>query len=131
MLYATLVEAETLSSSTARTHSSTISRLSAAGLVLGVVLVLGACSGGSGADVQQNPGTGSGPVVQNYTGPAPSTADVQSFKINLWDNIRGANRCGTCHSEEHETTDSGHLGRLQSGWLRKTSTSGSTPHSPV
>jgi hypothetical protein len=98
MLYATLVEAETLSS-TARKHSATISRLSAAGLVLGAALVLGACSGGSGADVQQNPGTGGGPVVQNYTGPAPSTADVQSFKINLWDNIRGANRCGTCHSE--------------------------------
>jgi concanavalin A-like lectin/glucanase superfamily protein len=98
MLHATLVEAETLSS-TARKISWTLSRLPGASLVLGAALVLAACSGGSGADVEQNPGNGNGPVVQTYNGPAPSTADVQSFKINLWDNIRSGNRCGTCHSE--------------------------------
>ena len=39
--------------------------------------------------------------------------------------------CGTRRSEEHQTTDSGHLGRLQSGWVEKmTPTSGSTPRSP-
>jgi len=61
-------------------------------------LLLTACAGGgSGADTQINPATGL-PTVASYTGPAPATADVQSFKINLYDNIRGNNRCGSCHS---------------------------------
>jgi hypothetical protein len=36
--------------------------------------------------------------VADYTGPAPTTADVQSFRINLWDNIKANNRCGGCHN---------------------------------
>ena len=70
-----------------------------AGLLLAAVAALSACSGGSGADVEQNPSTGGGPTGSTYSGPAPATADVQAFKINLWENIRGKNRCGTCHSE--------------------------------
>jgi hypothetical protein len=61
--------------------------------------VLAACSGGSGADVEVNPGTGGGGPTSNYNGPAPATADVQQFKINLWDNVQANNRCGTCHSD--------------------------------
>jgi hypothetical protein len=57
------------------------------------------CSGGSGADVEQNPGTGPTGPTSNYNGPAPSTPDVQQFKINLWDNVQANNRCGTCHSD--------------------------------
>jgi Concanavalin A-like lectin/glucanases superfamily len=72
-------------------------RLLAAGLAL-VATVLAGCSGGSGAPVEVVPGAGNGPAAQTYTGPAPSTADVQAFKINLWDNIHADNRCGTCHS---------------------------------
>src|SRR6185295_7762726 len=72
-------------------------RLLAAGLAL-VAAVLAGCSGGSGPATEVNPGAGNGPVTQSYTGPAPTTADVQSFKINLWDNIHADNRCGTCHS---------------------------------
>ncbi len=72
-------------------------RLVAAGLAL-VAAVLAGCSGGSGAPVEVVPGAGNGPAAQTYTGPAPSTADVQAFKINLWDNIHADNRCGTCHS---------------------------------
>ena len=34
-----------------------------------------------------------------YTGPAAGNADVQAFKINLWENIRQPNRCGGCHHE--------------------------------
>ncbi len=64
-----------------------------------IAALLAGCSGGSGADVQVIPGSGGGPTTQNYTGPAPATADVQSFKINLWDNIQADNRCGTCHSD--------------------------------
>ncbi|HVY66588.1 MAG TPA: LamG domain-containing protein [Gammaproteobacteria bacterium] len=74
-------------------------RLVATGVAL-VAALLAGCSGGSGAPVEVTPGAGSGPVTQTYTGPAPTTADVQSFKINLWDNIHADNRCGTCHSEK-------------------------------
>jgi hypothetical protein len=72
-------------------------RLLAVGVAL-VATVLAGCSGGSGAPVEVVPGAGNGPAAQTYTGPAPSTADVQAFKINLWDNIHADNRCGTCHS---------------------------------
>ena len=33
----------------------------------------------------------------NYSGPPPATADVQQFKVSLWDNIAANNRCGQCH----------------------------------
>jgi hypothetical protein len=64
-------------------------------------LVLTACGGG-GAEVQQNPVT-SVPPVSDYTGPAPATADVQAFKLNVWDNWRADNRCGQCHNEGGQT----------------------------
>ena len=38
------------------------------------------------------------PTVNDYTGPAPSNADVQAFSINLWENIKANNRCGGCHN---------------------------------
>jgi hypothetical protein len=65
----------------------------------GVALAALALSGGSGAPVEQTPGTGNNGPTANYNGPAPQTPDVQSFKINLWDNIQPNNRCGSCHSE--------------------------------
>ncbi len=61
-----------------------------------LAVVLTACSGG--APTTQNPNS-SDPTVAGYAGPAPASSDVQSFKINLWDNIKGANRCGNCHKE--------------------------------
>ena len=66
------------------------------GLALTGTLALTGCGGGSGAAVEQNPASGV-PNVSNYSGPPPATADVQSFRINLWDNIRANNRCGACH----------------------------------
>src|SRR6185295_15460277 len=66
-------------------------RVFGAGLLLAAVAALSACSGGSGADVAQNPSTGGGPTGSTYNGPAPATPDVQAFKINLWENIRGKN----------------------------------------
>jgi Concanavalin A-like lectin/glucanases superfamily len=72
------------------------SRFAKLALILSAT-ALGACSGGSGADVVQNvvpPASGG----SSYSGPPPSTADVQAFKLNLWDNISGTNRCGACHS---------------------------------
>ena len=48
---------------------------------------------------RENPGLPSTGPAANYNGPAPSTPDVQQFKINLWDNIQANNRCGSCHSD--------------------------------
>lgn len=59
-------------------------------------LSLAGCGGG--ASTEQNPVT-SGPTAgPSYSGPAPATADIQSFRINFWENIRGTNRCGNCHN---------------------------------
>jgi Concanavalin A-like lectin/glucanases superfamily len=67
-------------------------------LVLAGSLALAACGGGGAATTASAlsaPATGSAAA---YTGPVPATADVQSFEINLWQNIRGENRCGACHN---------------------------------
>jgi hypothetical protein len=74
-------------------------RLMGIGVAL-VAAILAACSGGSGADVEENPGLPGTGSTSNYNGPAPSTPDVQQFKINLWDNIQANNRCGSCHSDQ-------------------------------
>ncbi|HTO58555.1 MAG TPA: LamG domain-containing protein, partial [Pseudomonadales bacterium] len=60
-------------------------------------LLVAGCGSGSGASTVQNPVT-TPPTVSNYNGPAPQTADVQRFKINVWDNLVPNNRCGTCHN---------------------------------
>ena len=62
---------------------------------LAFTAILAACSGGAGT--VQNPIT-SAPPVADYSGPAPQNADVQAFKLNLWDNIKASNRCGGCHT---------------------------------
>jgi hypothetical protein len=67
-------------------------------LALASTLVLSACGGG-GAPTTANEVAGTGTSSVNaYTGPAPATADVQAFEVNLWQNIRGQNRCGACHN---------------------------------
>ncbi|MCM2310690.1 MAG: LamG domain-containing protein [Steroidobacteraceae bacterium] len=58
--------------------------------------LLAACGGG--ASTEENPAT-SGGTPPTYSGPAPATADVQSFKINVWDNLKAGNRCGQCHTQ--------------------------------
>src|SRR6266699_2065467 len=69
------------------------------GAALVLIAVLGGCSGG-GAATPVNPVTTPPNSTDNaYTGPAPGNADVQAFKINLWENIRAADRCGGCHHQ--------------------------------
>jgi hypothetical protein len=58
--------------------------------------VLAACGGG--APTEQNPITAAPQTGPTYTGPAPASADVQSFKVNVWDNLNATNRCGQCHT---------------------------------
>ena len=74
---------------------TTSRRLLLASGILTVALGLSAC--GSGVSTEDNPQTVAQDVV-DYAGPPPSTDDVQSFKINLWDNVKSNNRCGSCHS---------------------------------
>ena len=58
-------------------------------------IVLAACGGG-GAQTTDNPITSITPP-STYSGPPPQTADVQAFKLSVWDNIQASNRCGGCH----------------------------------
>lgn len=67
-------------------------------LIAASAMVLAACSGGSGADVQQNVQSVA-PPPSTYSGPPPATADVQAFKLEVWDNIIATAGCAQCHSE--------------------------------
>jgi hypothetical protein len=57
-------------------------------------LALAGCGGG--ASTTENPPTTSPPPA-SYVGPPPASQDVQAFKLNVWDNLMSANRCGQCH----------------------------------
>ena len=72
-----------------------VARLAAA-LALGLI-VLSGCSGG--ASTTQNPAAGGQDGGgSDYAGPAPLTPDIQAFRVNFWENIRGSSRCGNCHN---------------------------------
>ncbi|MCC5793223.1 MAG: LamG domain-containing protein [Chromatiales bacterium] len=68
--------------------------------IAGLALAVTACGGG--AETQTNQQV-TPPVTGSYTGPAPATEDTQAFMINLWENLRQANRCGTCHGADNQT----------------------------
>lgn len=69
--------------------------------MLRVILVAAGLAGlaacGGGAPTTVNPNTNP-PQVNDYTGPAPQTADIQAFRIALWQNVKANNRCGGCHN---------------------------------
>ena len=61
-----------------------------------LIVVLSGCGGGESTTT--NPNTaGVAAVAQSYSGVPPATADVQAFKLNVWDNLSPTNRCGSCH----------------------------------
>ncbi len=62
------------------------------------ILITGltACGGG---DVEQNPPPPIDPGTNEYTGPAPTTEDIQKYKVSLWDNMSTQDKCGACHTE--------------------------------
>ena len=64
-------------------------------------VLLAACGGG--ADTVENPVTSVTPPA-TYQGPPPATADIQAFKLNVWDNIQMSSRCGGCHNEQTSQT---------------------------
>jgi hypothetical protein len=65
---------------------------------LTLLTIVAACTAGGPATTQTQ-ATTPGTTASTYTGPAAANADVQSFKINLWDNIRTSDKCGGCHHE--------------------------------
>ena len=65
---------------------------------LAMLGVLGLAGCGGGAGTAENPNTQPPNAGPNYTGPAPATADIQAFRVNFWENVRGADRCGNCHN---------------------------------
>ena len=72
-----------------------------AATALVLVTALTACGGGGsdGPATVVNQVSSNTATANAYTGPAAATADVTSFQINLWQNIRVQNRCGGCHHE--------------------------------
>jgi len=70
------------------------------GLILFAAAVLTGCGGGGTTSLPNTSGTVS---AVNYSGPAPSTPDVQLFKLNVWDKLIANNRCGACHSTGGQT----------------------------
>src|SRR3982075_3663332 len=80
-------------------RKSVASRPVVACTALLVLLPLAACGGGGAPTTVNQQSTPPSSTANAYTGPAAAKADVQAFKINLWENIRPANRCGGCHHQ--------------------------------
>lgn len=73
-------------------------------ILLVSVLLLSACGGGSDAQVQETPI----PPTANqpdgtYNGPPAATADVQNFKLNVWDNLATQDKCAACHVQGQQS----------------------------
>lgn len=68
-------------------------------ILLGWLILIVGCSGGSGADVEQSVNVpqsdDNDSLVLN--GPAPQSEDVQRFRVELWEKLAPDNRCGQCH----------------------------------
>lgn len=82
-----------------RVFKHSVARLAAIALLAGIAL--SGCGGG--ASTTENPITTPPTSGPTYSGPAPATADIQAFRINFWENIRGTNRCGNCHNAGGQT----------------------------
>ena len=72
-----------------------IHSISLIGFLLAFALSLSGCGGG--ASTSETPLTNTNQTVTTYSGPPPASSDVQAFKLNVWDNLQGSNRCGSCH----------------------------------
>jgi len=70
-------------------------------LILLSALAITGCVG-SGSDVKTNPPAQQEEQSNEYTGPAPSTEDIQKYKTALWDNISTPDKCGACHTEGNQ-----------------------------
>jgi hypothetical protein len=76
-----------------------LTRMLARGAALLALAALAACGGGGAPTTVNQLSAPPSSSADAYTGPPPANADVQAFDVNLWANIRVANRCGGCHHE--------------------------------
>lgn len=76
------------------TNIRSLRSATAASLIVTLALLAAGCGGGAPTEQTSVIST---PPPAGYQGPAPASQDVQAFKVNLWDNLQGANRCGSCH----------------------------------
>ena len=82
-------------------------------MLMVMAFLVSACGGGK---TSSNPVAASATAAtQSYTGPAPTDPDVQSFKLNVWDNLSDQNRCGACHGAGGAGTDLCPAGQYQPG----------------
>lgn len=65
-------------------------------LWLSMTALLAGCNN-SGAPTETLPDTSRPGNVTSYSGPAPASNDVLTFKQEVWDNLAADNRCGSCH----------------------------------
>ena len=65
--------------------------------------ILVGCGAGSAPTANNPQATQPQQNVQSYTGPAPASADVQAFAVNLWNNVKTQDRCGACHIQGNQT----------------------------
>ena len=75
------------------------SRATKLSTILATVLFIASCGSGGSSGVVNNINTDQ-PASQTgfvYQGPAVQTEDVQSFRVNLFDNLVDDDRCGRCH----------------------------------
>ncbi|MBI3188502.1 MAG: LamG domain-containing protein [Gammaproteobacteria bacterium] len=61
-----------------------------------LMLALSGC--GDSPKPLANPDNGNNDTSDVYKGPAPNSPDAQSFRIEFWEPLRTADRCGNCHS---------------------------------
>jgi len=69
-------------------------------VAVAMLALAGLTACGSGEQTAVNPVTSTQTTGTNAypsNAPPPATADVQAFKLNVWDNLQADDRCGTCH----------------------------------
>src|SRR5690348_10261905 len=65
---------------------------------LALLAIVAACTAG-GPSTTETQQTTPGNQTTNYNGPPANNADVTAFKVHLWDNISGSDKCGGCHHQ--------------------------------
>lgn len=78
-------------------RTMTIGALRIAAVAVLGALVLAGCSGGEKTAPNLGSGANGPDAGTAYNGPPAGTADIQAFKINVYDALRVENRCGSCH----------------------------------
>ncbi len=64
--------------------------------LIAAAALLSACGGGADTETVPAPQVVT-PTQQPYAGPAAQTADIQAFRLNVWENLRTDQRCSRCH----------------------------------